>query len=288
MRISEGFMVHQLMVKRILGFVHFIVFLVYLSPVEADQIFKADPAVIENLKSILLSEQNVEDADNWRPVALFHVTGQYRPSFFSSKIEFDFEARVTLEESIYKGKPAYKGVFHFPGSTKTFVLRKSDLNPLYSQFSAKDGSFEVEVFFSEQEILFKETIQGDASLSVIEVGDIEDYYESELLGFVLLAFPFDFDGSQYFNMFYYERAKHYYIEANCQGVEQINVPAGEFTAYRLEVSPAGFLSLFSRNYVWYQKDPPHYFVKGEKNIWWYLYESWELIKVDKERRVDLH
>jgi hypothetical protein len=275
------------MVKTILGLVPLAILLVNLCPVYADPIFRADPAVMDNLKTILLREQKVEQPDKWRPVALFHVQGQYRPSFFSAKIEYDFEARVTLEESTYKRKPVYKGVFHFPGSTKTFILRKSDLNPLYSQFSASDGSYDIEVFFSEKEILFKETVQGDTSLRVIRVNDIKNYYESELLGFVLLAFPFDFEGSQYFNMFYYERGKHYYIEASCQGLEKVNVPAGEFTAYRLEVSPAGFLSFFSRNYVWYQKDPPHYFVKGEKNIWWYLYETWELVRVDKEIKGDV-
>lgn len=271
------------MVKKLFKFLP-LLFLLYISPLYAQSIFKANPAILDNLKSILLKEKEVEQPDKWRLVFLFKVKGEYRPSLSSSKIKYDTEARVTLEELEYKDELVYKGVFCFQNHTKTFILRKSDLTPIYAHMASKKGTSHLEVFFSCQEVFFKKTVQENINQKVVKLKEIKHYYESELMPFVLVTFPFDLKGSQYFDMFYYDHYRFYRIEAQSQGVGQVKVPAGEFTTYKLKVSPTGLLSLFSKNFVWYQKKQPHFIVKGVRNIWWYLNETWELIKVDAESK----
>ncbi len=261
----------------------FVVLLLHSSYLNAQPVFRADSAVIENLKSIVLKEQGVDELDKWRIVFLFNVKGEQRPSFFSSKKHYDLDVKVSLEETSYEEEQAYKGVFNAPGRIKIVILRKSDMTPLYTFIADKNGPFELEAAFSNGKILVKKTSHEGSSRQVVTTS-LKNYYEIELLPFILAAFPFDIRGSQYFDMFSYDSYKHYKMEVRCPGVEKITGPAGEIATYRVETHPSGVFSLFSNNYIWYQKKPPHYIVRGIKHISWYLHETWELIKVDVEKK----
>lgn len=253
------------------------------SPLYADIAFRADPKVIEKSRAVLLKEQGVTDPDKWRLVFLFHVKGERRPSLFSRKIGYAGEVKVTMEEDMYRGKGAYKGVFTSPTVVRTFVLDRDDLSPLYARVVNRHQEWEIEVIFSKGVVHFRTNIRGQMTEKTVPHPEhITHYYESEFLPFVLVTFPFDLAESRYFDMFYYDSYSYYKIEAKTQGVEDIEVPAGRFNAYKLKAGPTGYLSPFSKNYIWYQKSPPHYVVKGIKNIWWYLNETWELKKIDKE------
>lgn len=281
-------MTPQIEIKSMLKVIAVLLALLFLSspaPLYADTAFRANPKVIEELKAVLLKEQGVANPDQWRLVFLFHVKGEWRPSFFSRRVRYEGEVKVTLEEDMYRGKMAYKGVFTSPTKVRTFVLARDDLSPLYARVVHKHQGWEMEVTFSEKEVYFLINIKDHMIEKTVHPPEhIKHYYESELLPFVLVTFPFDLAGSRYFDMFYYDTYSYYKIEAKPQGVEDIEVPAGRFNAYKLKTGPTGYLSPFSKNYIWYQKSPPHYVVKGIKNIWWYLNESWELKKIDKERK----
>ncbi len=162
------------MVKKIFNFLP-LLFLLCIPPLHAQSIFKADPVIIDNLKSILFREKEVDQPDKWRLVFIFKVKGEYRPSLSSSKIKYNTEAKVTVEESVYKDELVYKGVFYFPNRTKTFILRKSDLTPMYVHVASKNGTSHVEVFFSCQEVLFKKTVQENINQKVVKLKEIRHY-----------------------------------------------------------------------------------------------------------------
>ncbi len=246
--------------------------------------FRPDPATFENIKSILLKEQAIENPDKWRLFFVFRVKGEYRPKFFSSKQEYDTEVKVTVEESAYREKAVYKGVIDFPRFTRMFILQKNDLTPLYSIEKEKYTDYKFETFFSKEEIRLKTIDNGSLTVKSIQTIDMKEYYESRFLPFILAGFTFDSKGAQFFNLFRYSNSKHYQFEVRCLGAELLRVPAGEFNTYKLRIRPTGYLSGFSQNFIWYRNSIAPYMVKGVKNIWWYLNETWELIKIGKEKK----
>ena len=258
---------------------------VYAQPDDATDVeLKVDPIVISNLISVLLKEHGVSDSDNWQILFVFHLTGESRSTFFSKKSKYNVEVSLTLEETMYMNREAYKGIFLSTNATKTFILRKTDLTPLYTLIEFKKENIKLEYFFKAESINFEQDINGELSKRIIK-NDKENrfFYESMLLPFVLLSYQFGTTQPHCFRTFFYDTSIFYDMVVHSGKIGKINVPAGDFDTYKLTVYPKGFLSLFSKSQIWYQKDSPHFFVKGKKNISWYLNETWELIKIDIKR-----
>lgn len=84
----------------------------------------------------------------------------------------------------------------------------------------------------------------------------EDAYDDNALFFLLRAIPFKVGYTASFTNMITVSAQKYAVTITVVGEEEIQVPAGSFDAYKIELNMAG-----EKKYLWYGKDKPHYFLK---------------------------
>jgi hypothetical protein len=244
--------------------------------------------IIDNLKSALLYEyRNTIDGpnENYRLVFKFNVNQAHRDSYFSKQIKKVFQVKVTVEEAELENKRVYKTVFQSPGGRRIFIAHRNNLSAYYSKMDMKD--FKIETFFLEKEIMLDITSEGKHGNANLKLDDDNVVYDSKFVPFALSAFPFESDDPFTFKLFFYGTFSLYDVEAEKVGTEKIKVPLGEYDTFKLKLSPQGFYSLFSKNYLWYQKKSPHLLIKAEENVAWYLNAVWELSYIGFEKKEDL-
>ncbi len=92
-----------------------------------------------------------------------------------------------------------------------------------------------------------------------------DLYDQESLFFVFLGFPFEEAGRRLsFQLFMGENGIHR-VSLQVVAEEDVQVLAGDFAAYKLEMVPeglVGFIGARFKSYFWYTRGPGHHgFVK---------------------------
>jgi hypothetical protein len=97
------------------------------------------------------------------------------------------------------------------------------------------------------------------------------------------GFPFEVGKSVLFSSYVSEYGDALPMKLSCIAKEAVTVKAGTFECYKLELTVAGWQSLFSSDkfYLYYAADPPHRFIKYEeqdKNGEWYANEFIRIIK----------
>lgn len=86
----------------------------------------------------------------------------------------------------------------------------------------------------------------------------EDAYDDNALFFLLRAIPFKVGYTASFTNMITVSAQKYAVTITVVDEEEIQVPAGSFDAYKIELTMAG-----EKKYLWYGKDKPHYFLKQD-------------------------
>ena len=84
----------------------------------------------------------------------------------------------------------------------------------------------------------------------------EDAYDDNEFLFLLRAIPFEVGHTATFTNVIATSAEKHVVTIVVIGEEELQVPAGRFDAYKVEISMAG-----DKRYVWYGKDKPHYLLK---------------------------
>ncbi len=105
---------------------------------------------------------------------------------------------------------------------------------------------------------------GIVSISTLVEDDIlqdtmdvpEDAYDDNELLFLLRTIPFEIGYTVSFTDMIVASAQKHVITITVVGEEEIQVPAGSFDAYQVELTIAG-----DKKYLWYGKDKPHYLLK---------------------------
>lgn len=93
-------------------------------------------------------------------------------------------------------------------------------------------------------------------------------FTSDVLAILLRGYNFEAPEPFHFYIFSSE-AKLFKIQAQVIGTEIVRVPAGEFECYKmkltLDLGVANLLTkhILPKTYMWFSKDPPHYWVKFE-------------------------
>jgi hypothetical protein len=170
------------------------------------------------------------------------------------------------------GRPVYE-ITTVSGEYKQakYIVDKADMRLLDAQVSRNDEKGRSEVSI---------TIEGNRQCLIsIEDGRkpkekridcSSDGYNGVVLPFILRGFPFEAQEKVKLRLtppyrpgvpFWAWRMWKSY--AKYLGTETVTVPAGTFDCYKLEVSASGGLikRVTSKYYFWYDKEPPHQFVR---------------------------
>jgi hypothetical protein len=97
------------------------------------------------------------------------------------------------------------------------------------------------------------------------------------------GFPFEVGKTVFFSSYIAEYGDALPMKLRCVAKEAVTVQGGTFNCYKLELTVAGWQSLFSAEkfYFYYEVDPPHRFVKYEEqheNGEWYANELIRIVK----------
>ena len=112
------------------------------------------------------------------------------------------------------------------------------------EYSFDDGILSIRVLNTE----------GDISRDTIDIP--EDAYDDNELLFLLRAIPFKVGYTASFTNMIAAAAQKHVVIITVVDEEELQVPAGSFDAYKIELTMAG-----EKKYLWYGKDKPHYFLK---------------------------
>ncbi len=99
--------------------------------------------------------------------------------------------------------------------------------------------------------------------------------------FSLSGFPFETIKSVSFDTYMAEYGNALTMRATNTGKQTITVKAGTFECYKLELSVAGWISIFAPDvyYIYFSVDSPHHFIKYEEKEDNGLWSSDELIRI---------
>jgi hypothetical protein len=100
--------------------------------------------------------------------------------------------------------------------------------------------------------------------------------------FSFRGFPFEASNSVTFKSYMYEYGDALTMKVTNVGEKNVTVKAGTFNCYKLELSLAGWQSIFASDkfYLYFKVEPPHNFIKYEENdggVW----VANELLKINK-------
>jgi len=96
------------------------------------------------------------------------------------------------------------------------------------------------------------------------------------------GFPFAVGKTVYFRTYMYEYGDAVNMKLSCIDTTKVDVKAGSFDCYKLELCVTGWLSAFAprKFYLYFDKEAPHQFVKYEEKAEDGKWIANELIKVD--------
>lgn len=163
---------------------------------------------------------------------------------------------ITRLDDIYMLKQWY--VFgDYVGLVTIANVRADNLKPLAGGITMPDAIYTPVVTYSyEEEGKLKidiDTQEGNRH-EVIDVP--EDAYDDNELVFLLRAIPFEIGYTTNFTNVIAASAQKHVVTVTVVGEEELQVPAGSFDTYKIELTMAG-----DKKYLWYGKDEPHYLVK---------------------------
>lgn len=169
------------------------------------------------------------------------------------------------------GKPVYE-ITADSGERKQakYIIAKSDLRLIraYILRSTEDGKSEATITVDDKHQYLIHNFKNKRKDE--EIKNYPDGYNGIILTFSLRGFPFGKQDEIKLKLtppFKYNLPiwawKMWKSYAKLLGVEKVTVPAGTFDCYKLEIGASGGLvgRFTSKYYLWFTKEPPHYFVK---------------------------
>lgn len=164
-------------------------------------------------------------------------------------------------EDIYFLKQYYVFQKKF-GLTLIVNVRTDNLKPLGGGVTGSTALPGPTVIYSYEEKgklnIDNSTPEGDQRI-VIDVP--EDAYDDNELLFLLRTIPFEVGYTASFTNVVATSAQKHVVTITVVGEEELQVPAGNFDAYKIELTIAS-----DKKYLWYAKEKPHYLVKLDDRI----------------------
>jgi hypothetical protein len=146
----------------------------------------------------------------------------------------------------------------------TLTVNATDLKPVSGRETAVIGNqtanqtIEITATYSDAQVFITATVDGQEQSITIAVPT--DGYDDGEVYFLLRAIPFEVGYAATFSDVVVAAAATPKATIRVVGEEQVDVPAGSFNCYKLELSLAG---VPQKQYFWYGVDSPHYLVKLE-------------------------
>lgn len=181
---------------------------------------------------------------------------------------------ITWRVSEWHGKPVYEITLDSDERKHgKYIIDKSDLRLIQAHVlrDTEDGISEVNVVTDDeyQYLIhnFKNKVKDE------RIDRYPDSYDGMVLPFSLRGFPFGKRGQVELRItppfkptlptWAWKMWKSY---VRSLGVEKVTVPAGTFDCYKLEIAASsGIIRRFtSKYYIWFAKEPPHHFVKFQR------------------------
>lgn len=141
-------------------------------------------------------------------------------------------------------------------------VRIDNLKPISEKrtISTPQGKTVITTLYGDSELaITAKTPQGDEKSATIDVP--QDAYDNDEALFLWRTLPFAVGYSTSYINIVAANALKPTITLTVTGKEEIEVPAGNFNCYKLELSAAG-----SKQYLWYGVDPPHYLIKYDNGV----------------------
>jgi len=136
-------------------------------------------------------------------------------------------------------------------------VRADNLKPLAGGVTGSDALITPVVTYSYEEegkLKIDTYTRDNEQHDVIDVP--EDAYDDNELLFLLRTIPFEVGYTANFTNVIATAAKEHIATVTVVGEEELQVPSGNFDAYKVEFIMAG-----SKVYFWYAKNKPHYLLK---------------------------
>lgn len=150
------------------------------------------------------------------------------------------------------------------GEKKKSFLSYQNLDPILIELFNNTGELEMEIKYKNKEVIFNmPDIQ-----ETLEISEGDNYVDVNTLYYTFRGFPFGDQQRIVFNLIMDGRGNSdiginkMYVEEIAR--EDIEVKAGHFDTYHLEMGVAGFRGLFASKYkysFWFTAEEPHYLVK---------------------------
>ncbi len=192
-----------------------------------------------------------------------HLIYRFRKS---SNTEFT-NFKSTMSETVDNGIKAYRIESEYDGGEKIIALIKAEnLQPIVIELQNSRENSVSKIEYNNNVVTFDSPAR-----KLYQKANLNgEYYDNYTLQFVLRGFPFDsneiikftsvLDGAENTPTGQWE------MEVRKIGTEKVQVPAGEFDCYKLEMGIGGFgisgTTAYSF-YLWYTIDEPRFLVKYE-------------------------
>jgi len=197
---------------------------------------------------------------------LFHPDIPDREELIYREMKDGEDSWGTFTDIVRKAQEQGKNVYMINslGENKiNMVLKTSDMKPIMvdSTYKYKEGIFRFKKDYRKKEV----HIVGYETKLDKTIKIPKNIYDEDSLFYVLRGLPFKINKKVTFNIFYAEPDEIGVVGVYAKVVskENIIVPAGEFTCYKIEIGLTGIESLFYKEkyYFWFNTQNPHYLIK---------------------------
>ncbi len=179
---------------------------------------------------------------------------------------------ITWTKEDRNGKPVYKITADSEdGKQARYIINRADMRLIEAQISRNTGQGKSEVTITlEDGCQYLISTEENKKPRKKKIDCSLDSYDGTVLPFALRGFPFGAQKEVELKItppfkpgIPFWAWRMWKSKAKFLGTEEVTVPAGTFDCYKLKVEASGGLikRVTSAYYFWFEKEPPHQFVK---------------------------